>query len=290
MKMKSHIIVYTSDVHGNEVQYEKLVAYSRKIHADSIIIGGDIAPKDRSENFVSNQRKFLEYRLPELLSKKEKNTTVFLMMGNDDCKINEDVLKEGALYMLIHNKRVQITKDFDIVGYSHIPITPFRLKDWEKFDMSDVPENLASEYELRKKTNYRIDGFKSTNSGWKEFLFKPEDEKLDSIQKDLSHSIFQKDVKKTVYAIHAPPNKTNLDVLMNGDHVGSIAVRLFIEECQPYLTLHGHIHETVQMSGDFRSQIGKTISLSSGNHNIGPNLAVVVFDLYKPNLAKRHII
>jgi len=34
--------------------------------------------------------------------------------------------------------------------------------------------------------------------------------------------------------------------------VGSIAVRRFIEERQPLLTLHGHIHESARLTGDWR--------------------------------------
>lgn len=287
--MKNHIIVYTSDLHGNETQYEKLVAYSREIHADSIIIGGDIAPKDSIENFIQNQRDFLQNRLPLLLLKKEKHTRVFLILGNDDCRANEDAALGSELYTTIHKKRVPLTKDFDIIGYSHVPITPFLLKDWEKFDLNIVPEDLVSEYERRKGENYRLDGFKSTMAGWREFLFKQEDEQ-DSIQKDLSQDLYRENPRKTIYVIHTPPNHTNLDIIMNGSHVGSMAVRLFIEECQPYLTLHGHIHETVQKSGNFRVQIGNTLSLASGNSNIGSDLAVIVFDIYDLQSARRYIL
>jgi len=40
-------------------------------------------------------------------------------------------------------------------------------------------------------------------------------------------------------------NNTALDITGNDMHVGSFAVRQFIEKYQPHLTLHGHIHETV---------------------------------------------
>ena len=68
-------------------------------------------------------------------------------------------------------KRLKINDNFDIVGYSFVPITPFKLKDWEKFDMSNVPIYLKEYYEYRKKVNYRLDGFKSTKDGWVDFLF-----------------------------------------------------------------------------------------------------------------------
>lgn len=42
---------------------------------------------------------------------------------------------------------------------------------------------------------------------------------------------------------HAPPWNTKVDRLANGRHVGSAAVRAFIETCQPDLCITGHIHE-----------------------------------------------
>lgn len=58
---------------------------------------------------------------------------------------------------------------------------------------------------------------------------------------------------------HVPPFKTNTDKLLNGKHVGSTAVRTYIEEKQPLLCLTGHIHE----SGG-QDSIGRTLVLNSG--------------------------
>ena len=43
---------------------------------------------------------------------------------------------------------------------------------------------------------------------------------------------------------HAPPYGTRLDRLKNGRHVGSKAVRAFIEKHQPSFCVCGHIHES----------------------------------------------
>jgi Icc-related predicted phosphoesterase len=43
---------------------------------------------------------------------------------------------------------------------------------------------------------------------------------------------------------HAPPLKTKTDRISSGVHVGSTAVRAFIEEYQPAFCLCGHIHES----------------------------------------------
>jgi len=291
-----HKVLYTADIHGNKIQYQKLIDYAIKIAADTIIIGGDIAPKRRlADNYIKFQQQFCEHELPKLLyplKEKLPDSNLFLMMSNDDCKANLDVLEKHSpgLYQLIHGKRINLTKKLDILGYSYVPITPFGIKDWEKFDLSNVPSNLIEEYENRKRTTYRLDGFKSTRSGWKEFQFSQDMEKKDSIQKDLSNKLFQNKPNKTVYVIHTPPNQTNLDQVLTKNHVGSIAVRLFIEDCQPYLTLHGHIHETVDVSGKFKDNIGETLCLSSGNHDSWSKLAVLVFDLYDPKHTDRIIL
>jgi Icc-related predicted phosphoesterase len=288
-------ILYTSDIHGNEAQYKKLADFAFRISPDSIIIGGDIAPKGFPlEVYIESQREFLESRLPELLhplKAKLPGCRLFLMMGNDDCAANMDVLEKGSsIYQIIHNKRIRLTKEFDLVGYSYVPITPFAIKDWEKYDFSNTPQNLQSYYKHRKKVNSNLEGLKSTKSGWREFRFDSEIEKTDSIQKDFESQLFQKDADKTVYVIHTPPDKTNLDQAAGGNHVGSMAVRRFIETRQPYLTLHGHIHETVDISGNFKDKIRNTLCLASGNDNAGSAPAVLVFDLYAPQDARRILL
>ena len=130
---------------------------------------------------------------------------------------------------------------------------------------------------------------------WTEFNFGHEIEKQDSIQKDLEQDLFLKNSNKTIYVVHCPPNNTNLDITSpqaksDGMHVGSMALRLFIEKYQPYLTLYGHIHETVEMSGEFKDKIGDTLCLASGNYNVGDKLALLVFELDNINGVKRIII
>ena len=65
---------------------------------------------------------------------------------------------------------------------------------------------------------------------------------------------------------------------------------IFIEKHQPYLMLHGHIHETVEMSGEFKDKIGNTLCLASGNHNIGDKLALLIFELDNISKVERIII
>jgi len=51
-----------------------------------------------------------------------------------------------------------------------------------------------------------------------------------------------------------------------GRHVGSKALRAFIEQHAPPLTLHGHIHESPEMSGLYAVRLGATWSINPGHH------------------------
>jgi len=289
--MVKHIVLYSADLHGNEVQYQKLIDYAIKNSVDSVIIGGDIAPKEHSDKYLEIQRDFIQTKLTKLareLKEKLPKSNLLLMMGNDDCAANFDALEKNSLnlYKIIQNRRIEISKRFDIVGYSYVPITPFGLKDWEKYDLRNISENLKEEKE-KGTTLWRLNGYKTDKWGWHEFSFTSEMAGADSIQKDLGGELFTKNPKKTIYVFHSPPNKTNLDKIRGNISVGSLAIRRFIEERQPYATLHGHIHETVDISKSFRDQIGGTQCFSPGNNNIGEKLAVLVFNLYDLNSIER---
>jgi|WetSurMetagenome_2_1015567.scaffolds.fasta_scaffold21631_2 uncharacterized protein len=47
-----------------------------------------------------------------------------------------------------------------------------------------------------------------------------------------------------IFVPHAPPYNTRLDVIRSGSHVGSTAVRAFVEKAQPDVVICGHIHES----------------------------------------------
>jgi uncharacterized protein len=300
--MNKYTVIFTADLHGNEGQFKKLFDYAKGVDADSIIIGGDIAPKDQREQYIQTQRDFLDKRLPAIIKDFKEDspkTRVFMMLGNDDCASNRDVFekKSAGLYEPIHGRRLSITPDLDIIGYGIVPITPFSIKDWEKYDFSDPPSESANAYANRKASNYNLKGRKSTKKGWVFYDILPETEKKYSIQKDLEKPIFLRRPEKTIYVMHAPPDNTSLDKIiinaygkMMGMSVGSMAIRDFTERKQPYLTLHGHIHESVDITMSFKEKIGKTLCMGVGNYNDRTGLAVLVFDIHNLESAERIII
>jgi Icc-related predicted phosphoesterase len=118
----------------------------------------------------------------------------------------------------------------------------------------------------------------SNHTPWQTPREESEDElyaRLEALAKQVS------DPRRAVFMIHVPPHDSGLDTaplldenlrptVSAGDvlrgPVGSTAVRRLIEDYQPVLSVHGHIHE----SGGER-KIGKTLCINPGseaNHGI----------------------
>jgi len=144
-------------------------------------------------------------------------------------------------------------------------------------------DDFASNFKLLKKAGklrtavilhrkfYKMGGF--TVAGYPHinptpFLLKDWEKTEEEIYSELSIMSKRMDADRTVFVFHAPPFGTKLDMLRNGEHKGSVAIRRFIEDTQPLVTLHGHIHESPQVSGQMKQKIGRTLCLNPGNARI----------------------
>ena len=74
------------------------------------------------------------------------------------------------------------------------------------------------------------------------------------------------DHKRLILVSHNPPKDTVCDRTGSGQHVGSRAVREFIEERQPAVCLCGHVHEAAGMQLVGRTQVLNPGSLGSGGY------------------------
>ena len=105
-------------------------------------------------------------------------------------------------------------------------------------------------------------------------------------------------LEHAIFLLHAPPHDTALDhAALEGKvvdhvpldvHVGSIAIRRFIEARQPLLTLHGHVHESARITGQWRERLGRTWMFSAAHD--GPELALVSFDPERLETARRELL
>jgi len=282
---------FVSDLHGREMAFRKLFSVIRKDLPQAVFLGGDLLPSgsfcfgatnSSRDNFVD------DFLAPELLKLKgvlkASFPQFFVIMGNDDARTEEPFFlrydREG-LWAYMH-QRSMIYLDYQIFGYSCVPPTPFALKDWERYDISHFvdPGALAPE-----------EGRLTAAISEKEI-------RESTIREDLENLSAGADLKKAIFLFHAPPYQSCLDrAALDGRmvehvpldvHVGSIAIRRFIQERQPLLTLHGHVHESARLSGSWQEKIGRTFAFSAAHD--GPELALVRFDLENPDEAVRDLI
>jgi Icc-related predicted phosphoesterase len=269
-------LVYTSDLHGVLDLYRAAGDAAVRMHADALIFGGDLCPgtpSGASQWLPIKQPEFLLYQLSPLLDEwKQAHPTlrVFAIPGNDDCQTVQAAIEELAMNELIENlhQESRTLGAYTLVGLSYVPPTPFQLKDFERWD--DAPDHEGDSYSYRcvqgtPRGFEVIDDFRS-------YL-----DSLPSMAEDLRR-IPVKDPAHTVAVIHAPPFNTHCDVLFDGRHIGSKAVRSWIEKNQPLLTLHGHIHESPKLSGNFFDRIGSTTVINPGCDHTRPHLVFIDLD------------
>ncbi len=284
--------LFASDLHGNVDRYNKLFDAIRAKAPRAVFLGGDLCPSglarwDGPESaggdflngflFSGLQRLRLEMgsEYPEILA----------IPGNDDMRTEEHVMieaQEAGLWQYIHNRKTAVD-GYPVFGYAFVPPTPFPWKDWERYDVS----------------RYIPPGSVSPEEGWRTVEADRHWVRYGTIKTDLEDlTSREEDLSRSVFLFHTPPHETSLDRAdLDGKsvdhvpldiHVGSIAVRRFIQARQPRLTLHGHIHESARLTGSWQDRIGDTLLFTAAHD--GPELALVRFDLDNPSVAERLLL
>ncbi len=282
---------FVSDLHGKESRYEKLFAAIVSEKPGLVLIGGDILPSGILKSIIKETEHLdfiLSYIKPELeeLRKnlKDDYPTIGVILGNDDPRSEEASLMElekEELLHYIHFKSIRY-HDFTICGYSFVPPTPFRLKDWERYDVS----------------RYVDPGCSAPFEGIRTVEISDYDAEYATIMQDIALLTENLSMEKTIMLFHSPPYDSYLDrAALDGMkvdyvpldvHVGSIAIRRFIEEKQPLITLHGHVHESSRLTGHWRQKFNKTNAFSAAYDR--EELALVKIDLDSPVNAMRELL
>lgn len=282
--------LFTSDLHGHQDRYEKLFDVISSESPSAVFLGGDLLPSGIASlcSMAPSHSDFVNsYLVPCLTDLKqhlaESYPRIFVILGNDDPRFEEAAVLDAAargVWEYIHNGKRPFC-DYTVYGYACVPPTPFMLKDWERYDVS----------------RYVDPGCVAPDEGALSFPA-TDDLQWTTIQGDIERLTSNAQLEKAVFLFHTPPYNTSLDrAALDGKmidhvpldvHVGSIAVQRFIEERQPLLTLHGHVHESARITGNWRARIGSTHAFS-GAHD-GPELALIRFDLEDLDGATRELI
>jgi Icc-related predicted phosphoesterase len=285
-------ILYASDFHGSEAFFRKFLGAALQYKADALIVGGDVTGKamipiihqgqgryeahlfgrketpsapqelEKLQQTISNvgfypivlerqEAAFLEADPARMAARfeqemigrvrqwvllaeerlKPRKVHLYFMPGNDDIHAIDAVI-EGREF--VHNpdgRKFWIDDDHELVGVSYANMTPWKCaRDLEEDDLAAKLKQAATLLEAPQRA---------------------------------------------IMAIHVPPYDTGLDVCPELDEnlqivhrggqvlmkpVGSPAVRRMIEQVQPLLTLHGHIHESPG-----HTRLGRTLCINAGS-------------------------
>ncbi len=302
--------LFASDLHGRLGRYRTLLDVVERERPALLLLGGDLLPFGDALPSGDDLLPFgdalplggalpvgepgggtdflLDWLGPRLSALRERMGAayprVLAILGNDDPAVHVSglsALEARGLLEHVHGRRAEVC-GFPVYGYACVPPTPFRLKDWERYDVSRFvdPGSISPE-----------EGSRSVPAD--------EDEvRWGTIAGDLAALAGDADLSRAVFLFHAPPYGTPLDrAALDGrsvdhapldPHIGSIAIRRFIEARQPLLTLHGHVHESAGLTGAWSQRLGRTVCLSAAHD--GPELALVAFDLERPEAATRRLL
>jgi Icc-related predicted phosphoesterase len=271
---------FTSDLHGQGALYEQLVAMVAARRPRAVLIGGDLCQHAAGKDGVAHQRVFLQGTLVEFarrLREASPETRLLLLMGNDDWAANMPSLDmhDGDLWHVLHERVVQID-GLSVAGLSWVPITPFAIKDWERWEDGET------------EAPARLDGWSSRSGAVEPWRFDPA-ERTPTIAAALEDLAARATAAETVFVLHSPPHGTRCDVIHSGQHVGSRAIRRFVEARQPPLVLAGHIHESPRTSSSYRDLVGRTTVVNPGQFGTS-RLCGVWFDPEAPGSTLRHTV
>jgi Icc-related predicted phosphoesterase len=287
-------LFYASDIHGSDLLWRKFLGAAGFYSASAAVMGGDllgkaIVPVERCDDgtfrveFLGEQRIVREgpelddllaairfngfypwtashaeierraadteqlfgevarremrrwVELAEARGSSNGASNLFVMAGNDDPWYVDEILAASPALVFCDDRVVRIG-DHEMLSSSYANPTPWNSpRELDEDALYDRLKRLADQLEDPPRAIFNLH-------------VPPYDTRLDD----------------------APDLKPDLTPRMSGGHpvmkpVGSRAVRRLIEEVQPLLALHGHIHES---KGETR--IGRTLALNSGSeYNTG---------------------
>jgi Icc-related predicted phosphoesterase len=302
-------LFFATDIHGSDICWSKFLNAGKFYGADVLILGGDMTGK-AVVPFIHQGGK--NYRVVLL-------EQVFDITNDDELQdMIKRVRSRGYYpYLTTPDEITELERDPEQVHQIFLQEVLKVVQQW--MDLADKKLDGGSmkvyccpgnddmdEVDAVVRSSRRVvlaegqvtpldDGHEMIASGWSNRTpwdtHREEDE--DRLKLRYEAMICQlRDPRNAIFNIHVPPFKSSLDEAPELDKnlrpkmagqalkpVGSTALRKAIEETQPLLGLHGHIHE-----GRGATRIGRTLCINPGSmYEQGTLLGAIV------NLGKNKI-
>lgn len=284
-------LYFATDIHGSETCWRKFLRCAEFYKADVLVLGGDMTGKalvpivehggGRFSTYLQDQRH--EGEGEEELARyeaviRERGSYPIRTTDAELLEMQEDQARIDERYRAEVLSRVE----------SWVKLADERLADSSvrcfvcpgNDDLAEIDEVLATSERLELGEGRAIEldeGYELLSTGWSNRTpwqtYREEDE--DQLSHRINAMLGQATAppERLLFNFHCPPHATSLDEAPALDdefrvrnagqtlaHVGSRAVRNAVEQVQPILSLHGHIHES---RGAVR--LGRTLSVNPGS-------------------------
>ncbi|MBI5864595.1 MAG: metallophosphoesterase [Planctomycetes bacterium] len=275
-------ICFTSDFHGSESLYQQLDELLRRERPELVILGGDMFPDGDPDDPTGTQGRYVQEAFIQRIEawRDALPTTAFAcILGNHDWRCTQHALhtyhEQGVLTLLDH-RWIWAFRGVSFLGYPCTPPTPYFVKDFERLDRPGdaLPETGGSTWDTRHLRVQKV-------SPHEHYAVRP------TMEEELRKAV--RPYGAWIFVCHCPPIASVLDRLPHLDFpVGSNAVRDFVAQRKPLLALHGHIHESPQVTGAYRDSIDGVLSINPGQ--VPDRLHAVLLDTDRPAETLRHTV
>lgn len=306
-------LFFATDVHGSEVCWRKFVNSGKHYEADVLILGGDMTGK-AIVPIVDLGGGRWKYDLQDVHHE---------LQGEDELALAERSVRDHGYYprrmtpdevqdLSAHPEKLDglFREEMRECVARWVQFADERLAGTGiqcivcpgNDDTYDIDEVLATSSVIRVGEANIIEmpgGYQLMSSGWTNLTpwDTPREEDEPALKERIMDVVRQASApaEKLVLGLHAPPFDTQLDVApkivwesltvqgQDTAHVGSSAVKEVIEEVQPLLSLHGHIHESRAAV-----RVGRTLAINPGSSYVEGTLSGVVVELDGKSKVKRY--
>ena len=283
-------IFFATDVHGSDICWKKFINAGKFYEADVLVLGGDMTGKAIVPIIHQGGDKYVatlleqEFRLEGQdkvaeMVKSIKSRGYYPYITNPD-EIRELEKNPDRVDQLFHQEVLKTARDWMEYADEKLEGTGIRCYvapgNDDMFELDDVIRS-SKHVQLAEGVVIDLDEHhEMASSGWSNITpwhtYREEEEP--ALKQRLLEMVRKvRAPRNAVFNFHAPPYDCNLDECPELDEnlkpvlggrslipVGSTAVREIIEEFQPLLGLHGHIHE-----GKGTSRLGRTLCINPGS-------------------------
>lgn len=283
-------LYYASDVHGSGLCWRKFLNASSFYAVDALIMGGDLTGKLLAPVIQSGGAYNVSFRgeehvlrtpdeLDEFLSSVRLNGFYpWITSPSELARFREDPILRDEIFESVMAQELEEwvrladarLSDKNVKAY----VIPGNDDPWSIDPILKAGESLifCDDTVVTMGTHELLSCAWSNRTPWNSPRELDEDVLYGRLR-DLAECL--ESPQSAIFNIHPPPFGTELDMAAELDAtlrpitrsgqphlipVGSTAVREIIEEYQPLLSLHGHIHESRGIA-----QVGRTVAINSGS-------------------------